>query len=93
MARPDAQRDIFAEMPDLIPPRRSADIPTPEYVRAQMLALLATARAADRLPWDSMRLKVKRTIFHNMGNWLPKAEASALRAAFIKELERLGVAD
>lgn len=61
-------------------------------VRPRLLALLAEARAAARMPWPPREAETKAMLFHNMANWLPEAEREALRAAFRAEMERLAAA-
>jgi hypothetical protein len=58
------------------------DSPTPEYradpdsVRAELHQILAEARAAQKLPWEPRTVLFYRTIFPQMTNWLPDAEAA-----------------
>jgi len=94
MARND-QLDLFDrdEPDDLL-----EDRPTPVYradpdeVRADLHKILTEARAAQKMPWDSSRLSLYRTIFPQMTNWLPEEEASQLRFEFETELARLEAA-
>lgn len=58
-------------------------------VRPRLAALLAEARAAQRIPWDAQATLVNRTLFHQMANWLPEPERDRLRADFLAELARL----
>ena len=55
-------------------------------------AILAEARAAQRLAWDAKRTAVCRTIFPQMTNWLPEEEGAQLRFEFETELARLEAA-
>jgi hypothetical protein len=89
------QRDLFQnDESDLF----GEDAPTPEYradpdeVRAELLAILAEARAAQTLPWDARKLSFYQTVFPQMTLWLPDEEAAQLRFAFETELERLKAA-
>lgn len=66
--------------------------PDPDRVRARLHKILAEAKAAERLPWDSARISLYRTIFPQMTNWLPDEEAAQLRFEFEEELERLEAA-
>jgi hypothetical protein len=74
------------------------DRPTPVYsadpddVRAELHQILAEARAAQEMPWDPERVRLYRTIFPQMTNWLPDDEATQLRSAFAAELARLEAA-
>ena len=58
----------------------------PDTVRAELLAVLAKARAAERMPWDARRTLYWRTVFPQMANWLPEEEAAQLRFAFETEI-------
>ena len=64
----------------------------PDEVRAELHAILAEARAADKLPWDQRKVSYYRTVFPQMTLWLPEEEAAQLRFAFEAELERLKAA-
>jgi hypothetical protein len=80
---PDTQPDLFGT--DAAPAYR----PDPDKVRARLFRLLAEARAAETLPWDSTRLSLYRTIFPQMTLWLPEEEAAQLRFDFEAEMARL----
>jgi hypothetical protein len=80
------QLDMFGS-----PPAQSYD-PDPESVRAELLAILAKARAAPGVPWDSREASLYRVIFPQMANWLPADEAAQLRFEFANELARLEAA-
>ena len=54
--------------------------------------ILAEARSAETLPWDSARISLYRTIFPQMTLWLPDEEGAQLRFEFEEELERLEAA-
>lgn len=82
----ESQPDLFGEEP----PR--AYRPDPDKVRARLYRILAEARAARTLPWDSTRTSLYRTIFPQMTLWLPDEEAAQLRFEFETELERLQAA-
>lgn len=90
------QRDLFIEeeQADLF----GDDRPTPVYradpdeVRAELYKILAEARAAQTLPWDRERVRLYRTIFPQMTNWLPQEEAAQLCFEFATELARLEAA-
>jgi hypothetical protein len=64
----------------------------PDKVRAKLHQLLAEARAAESMPWDARTLRLHRTVFPQMSNWLPGEEAAQLRFQFETELERLKAA-
>jgi hypothetical protein len=94
MTRP-AQLDLFGESrPEL---RRLEVSPgvyraDPDEVRAELLRVLAQARAAKSFPWDARRTLYWRTVFPQMTNWLPEDEAAQLRFAFETEIRRLEAA-
>ena len=81
-----SQLDMFGA-----PPAQSYD-PDPESVRAELMEILAKARAAPAQPWDPREASLYRTIFPQMANWLPDKEAKRLRREFEKELDRLEAA-
>ncbi len=64
----------------------------PDEVRADLLRILAEARAAKTMPWDSSKLSLYQTIFPQMTNWLPEDEGAQLRFEFEAEMERLKAA-
>ncbi len=78
-----SQLDMFGA-----PPAQNYD-PDPESVRAELMQVLAKARAAPAEPWDAREAALYRVIFPQMANWLPPDEATQLRFAFETELERL----
>lgn len=86
----DRQPDMFAAAGPLPPPSPIAHLPS--LARQRLDALLAAVRAADRMPWDEQQAGINALVFHNTANWLPPAEANALRAAFAQELDRLRTA-
>lgn len=84
---PDPQSDLFDE--DAPTPVYRAD---PDEVRAELLQILAEARAARTLPWEPSKTAFYRTVFPQMANWLPDDEANQLRLDFATELARLEAA-
>jgi hypothetical protein len=51
----------------------------PDHVRAKLFKMLAEARAArSALPWNERTTRLYQTIFPQMTNWLPNAEAEQL---------------
>jgi hypothetical protein len=82
----DQQDDLFEDQPT---PVYRAD---PDQVRAELYKILAEARAAQTMPWDSRRVVLYRTIFPQMTNWLPEEEGAQLRFDFETELARLEAA-
>ena len=83
----DEQADLFGE--DSATPVYRAD---PDTVRRELYKILAEARAAQTMPWDSRRTTLYRTIFPQMTNWLPEDEGTQLRFEFETELARLRAA-
>ena len=62
----------------------------PNEVRAELLEVLAIARAArDVAPWDRRTHRYHQVVFPQMANWLPDDEANQLRFEFARELERI----
>ena len=89
------QGDLFGhDQPD--PSGENHETPVyradPDEVRADLLRILAEARAAKTMPWDPSKLSLYRTIFPQMTNWLPEDEGAQLRFEFKTELERLKAA-
>jgi hypothetical protein len=82
----DEQNELFEDQPT---PVFRAD---PDQVRADLYKILAEARAAQKMPWDGQRVRLYRTIFPQMTNWLPDEEAAQLRFAFDTEMARLEAA-
>jgi hypothetical protein len=64
----------------------------PDEVRAELLNVLAQARAAQSFPLDARRALYWRTVFPQMANWLPDEEAQQLRLEFEMEIRRLEAA-
>lgn len=94
MARHD-QLDLFGDnQPELPGVERTPAVyrADPDKVRAELLRVLAQARAAQSFPWDARRTQYWRTVFPQMTNWLPEAEAAQLRFDFETEIRRLDAA-
>jgi len=95
-------RRVDARQPDLFLKEISSDElenqPAQTYrpkvgkVRRELLAVLAEARAATSMPWTPAKVKYHRTVFPQMTNWLPEAEAAQLRMEFEIEMARLAKA-
>jgi hypothetical protein len=66
--------------------------PDPEKVREELNKILAEARAAKIIPWDSRRTALYRTIFPQMTGCLPEEEGAQLRFDFETEMARLEAA-
>jgi hypothetical protein len=82
----EAQPDLFGA--EAAPAYR----PDPEKVRARLHRILAEARAARRLPWDSGRVSLYRTIVPQLTLLLPEDEGAQLRLDFEAEMTRLQAA-
>jgi hypothetical protein len=92
---PDDKPDFFEEegQPDLFGAEPTpAYRPDPDKVRRRLEKILAEARAAQTLPWESTTVSLYRTIFPQMTNWLPEDEGAQLRFEFETELARLEAA-
>ena len=63
--------------------------PNLDKVRARLEKLLAEARAAETMPWESSQLSLYRLIYPQMTLWLPDEEAAQYRLAFDAEMARL----
>ena len=76
---------------DLLPPPPQPEWkPDIEEIRTYLNGLLATARAAEVMPWEETRARTFANLMRQMTNWLPDDEATALRTAFVAEYDRLG---
>lgn len=83
--------DLFGDIPQ---PAASAGEPerkplTPNDVRDQMLTLIATVRAAERMPFEPGELKRHVAMFPIMAQWLAPEEGQQLVFQFEAEVERL----
>jgi hypothetical protein len=89
------QMDLFGEsQPELTGVESTSAVyrADPDEVRAELLSVLAKARAAESFPWDSRRTLYWRTVFPQMTNWLPEEEGAQLRFEFETEIRRLDAA-
>ncbi len=58
-----------------------------EDVRQELMAILATAKAArDEAPWDRRTHQYHQVVFPQMASWLPDDEAEQLCFEFAQEL-------
>jgi hypothetical protein len=92
---PGEEPDLFEDesQPDLFGAKAvPAYRPDPDKVRSRLYKILAEARAAQKLPWESSTVSLYRTIFPQMTNWLPDEEGAQLRFEFETELARLEAA-
>lgn len=88
--------DLFGNGPDQpgldfgdAPAARSY-APAQEDVRAELLSLLAQAKAArDHSPWDKRTFRYHQVVFPQMANWLAPEERDQLCFEFASELKRI----
>jgi hypothetical protein len=92
---PNRQPDLF--QPDL-QPELLEDRPVhvyradPDEVRRDLTRLLAQVRGAQVMPWEPRKVRLYRTIFPQMSQWLPDDEARQLCFEFETEIARLEAA-
>jgi hypothetical protein len=88
------QLNLFGESQPDLPGMEGTAIyrADPDEVRAELLRVLAKARAAQSFPWDARRALYWRTVFPQMTNWLPDEEGAQLRFEFETEIRRLEAA-
>lgn len=94
---PCPMEDLFGHTPQqselFRPPPPPARKPlTADDVRDRMLALIATARAAETMPFEPREFKQHLAMFPIMAQWLPDEEGAQLLLAFESEMERLRLA-
>jgi hypothetical protein len=88
-----AQASLFGDGEDRIPNLPAPTyLPDPADIRRRLQSVLATAREAQRMPWDVRKARMWQTVFPQMANWLPDDEADQLRFEFTQEIERLKLA-
>jgi len=81
---PVAQTEMFEQA--AVPPSKQL---TADDIREEMLALLATARAAEAMPWTPREVRTHTVMFPEMAKWLPGEEGEQLLLEFETEMERL----
>ena len=75
---------------DMFPHELREEIVNPDEVRAELIEILAIARAAhDAAPWDRRTHRYHLVVFPQMTNWLPDEEAEQLKFEFAREMERI----
>ncbi len=88
MAKP--QLDMFAEEEAALFPAEPVVVhPDPDRIRRRLNRILAEARAADSMPWDTNTSRLYRKVVPQMVLALPELEAAQFRLDFERELERL----
>jgi hypothetical protein len=90
--RTPAQASLFGPGEDRLKAPQQTAVPNPETIRARLQSLLATARAAEKMPWPERDARMWQTVFPNMAKWLPPEEANQLTFEFAREMERLAKA-
>jgi hypothetical protein len=87
-SRDRRQLHLFeAERPAPAPPP-----PNIPYIRKHLNRVLATARAAQIMPWNPARERHRESFFPQLARLLPPEEGAALREAFAAEIVRLRAA-
>jgi hypothetical protein len=80
----------MSDQPDLFPTAPREETVDPDEVRAELIEILAIARAArDAAPWDRRTQRYHRVVFPQMARWLPDEEAAQLCFEFARELDRI----
>lgn len=90
-AVPD-QLSLFGVGEDRMQPPVRGFVADTELIRRRLHALLEKARTASVMPWTQRDARMWQTVFPQMADWLPDDEASQLRFAFMREIERLKAA-
>jgi hypothetical protein len=81
------QPDLFELQADLFEPPPADFI---ARIRDELTATLARVREAATLPWKDLTAATLAELrFNSIAGWLPEDEASALRAGFQHEMNRL----
>jgi hypothetical protein len=83
------QPDLFASLGGVQP----AEAPPADFIariRGELTDTLARVCAAVALPWKDLTAATLAELrFNSIADWLPRDEASALRAVFQSEMNRL----
>ena len=86
------QFNLFGEGEDRLQAPVRPAVDHPARARARLSAVLELMRSAKTMPWSDRDARMRQTVFPQMANWLPDAEAEQLRLEFIREIERLKAA-
>ncbi|MGD9915476.1 MAG: hypothetical protein AB7S80_15465 [Rhizobiaceae bacterium] len=87
-----SQLDLFgSDQPELLDEDAAPIVyrADPERIRGRIANLLAEARSAERMPWNSEQLRNRTYLLQQMSRFLPDDEAAQLTFAFEQEVERL----
>lgn len=85
---PDDQGSLFGE--GRMTPQARVPTADVDAIRGRLDRLIGTLREATVMPLSDRDARMWRTVVPNMTKWLPEDEAEAVRAAFAREMERLG---
>jgi len=86
------QFNLFGEGEDRLQAPARPAVDHPALARARLGAVLELMRTAKTMPWSDRDARMWQTVFPQMANWLPEAEAEQLRLEFTREIERLKAA-
>lgn len=92
MARTDEQFNLFGEGEDRLQAPARPMVDHAVQARARLAAVLELMRTSRTMPWSDRDARMWQTVFPQMSNWLPDAEAEQLRLEFAREIERLKAA-
>lgn len=84
-----SQFNLFGEGEDRLQAPARPEVDHPARARAKLSAVLELMRTAKAMPWSDRDFRMWQTVFPQMSNWLPDAEAEQLRLEFAREIERL----
>lgn len=90
-----SQLNLFGDdQPELFDEERAPIVyrADPDRIRGRIAALLAEARAAERMPWNAEQLSNREYLLKQMSRFLPEEEAAQLSFEFEQEVERLKAA-
>lgn len=87
-----AQASLFGEGENRMQAPKRSDEPDPAVVRKRMQDVIAKAKSASSMPWNTHDAEVWQIIFPNMANWLPEEEGKQLVLEFETEMRRLSKA-
>lgn len=84
-----SQFNLFGEGEDRLQAPAQTKVDHAARARAKLAAVLDVVRGAKTMPWSDRDARMWQTVFPQMANWLPDAEAEQLRFEFSREIERL----
>lgn len=83
------QFSLFGEGEDRLQTPARPPVDHEARARVKLNRVLATARAAEVMPWDERNARMWQTVFPQMAQWLPTEEAEQLKLEFQREIARL----